>query len=211
MTLLEKILNTESISEAHKLIRAHLLQEDLKSDKSNYARYKAAMKVISKKATSPEYLNYAWMDAEGYQYFTDTRSLFKLYHKIEKLPTKADIFTPRVEIVLKGPEDWLYHFTMNRDEIEKIRKLGNVYQYKGLIPDEEEEGTYLYRIYNNLYQTFYLKNALEILEADEVEIYIQRDQTNSYNNIKLITAAGQAIIASCKPMREKEIANNENL
>ena len=73
MTLLEKILDTESISEAHKLIRSHLLQEDLKSDKSNYARYKAAMKVISKKATSPEYLNYAWIDAEGYQYFTDTR------------------------------------------------------------------------------------------------------------------------------------------
>lgn len=202
MTLLEKILDTESISEAHKLIRSHLLREDLKSDKSNYARYKAAMKVISKKTTSPEYLNYAWVDAEGYQYFTDTRSLFKLYHKIEKLPTKADIFTPRVEIVLKGPEDWLYHFTMNRDEIKKIRKLGNVYQYKGLTPDEEEEGTYLYRIYNNLYQTFYLKNALEILEADEVEIYIQRGQTNSYNNIKLITAAGQAVIASSNPMRE---------
>ena len=202
MTLLEKILDTESISEAHKLIRAHLLQEDLKSDKSNYARYKAAMKVISKKATSPEYLNYAWIDAEGYQYFTDTRSLFKLYHTIDKLPIKADIFTPQTEIVLKGPEDWLYHCTMNKEEIKKIRKLGNAYQYKGLTPDEEEDGTYLYRIYNNLYQTFYLKNALEILEADEVEIYIQRDQTNSYNNIKLITAAGQAIIASCDTMRE---------
>ena len=211
MTLLEKILDTESISEAHKLIRAHLLQEDLKSDKSNFARYKAAMKVISKKATSPEYLNYAWTDKDGYQYFTDTRSIFKLYHTIDKLPIKADIFTPQTEIVFKGPEDWLYHCTINKEEIKKIRKLGNVYQYKGRVPDEEEEGTYLYRIHNNLYQTFYLKNALEILESDEVEIYIQRDQTNSYNNIKLITAAGQAIIASCNPMREKEIANNENL
>lgn len=106
------------------------------------------------------------------------------------MPTKADIFTPQTDKALKGSEDWLYHFMMHKDEIEKIRKLGNVYQYKGLTPDEEDEGTYLYRIHNSLYQTFYLKNALEILAADEVEIYIQRGSDKFLQQYKTYNSSG---------------------